>query len=361
MDAEAQARLLLVGAGVAVVLVAVGLILAGWYFSIYKPRHRTVLEADGISVNYLAMKRRMQYELFQSQVFQRSPQVLPEATFLGLRNELTLVSRAESELGVTATPEEIAAALRDKANVAADADEKTFADAYKRVLDASGLRDSEYRRLVTAEVLETKVREKFRQEAPPSIIQAKVEVIQAADEDAARLAIERINAGEPWPVVAQDLSQEADVATTGGVKDFAPQGAFHVAYDDFAFNSNIGQLSDPLNAGGATTYVVRVIDRQDLELKEEQKPAYVDRKYGDWLTATQAKMNIKRDWTPQAQSDALESVLDDIDPSRLQPPPGELPQQQPQLPIGGDDMAPPDMAPPDPAAPAEPPPPADGQ
>jgi parvulin-like peptidyl-prolyl isomerase len=305
----------------------------------------------------------MQYELFTNQVFQRSPQVLPEAAFISLRNELTLVTRAESELGITATPEEIATALRDKANVPAGADEKTFADAYKRVLDSSGLRDSEYRRLVTAEVLETKIRDKFTREAPPSIIQAKVEVIQAANEEDARRAIERINAGEPWPVVAQDLSQAADVATTGGVQDFAPQGGFNPAYDDFAFSSNIGQLSDPLSTGGATAYVVRVIDRQDLALKEEQKPAYVDRKYGDWLTDTQAKMDIKRDWTPEAQADALSSVLDDIDPARLQPPPVEVPQQQqPQLPAGDSEPAPPqDMAPQDPAAPPEQPPPADGQ
>jgi parvulin-like peptidyl-prolyl isomerase len=369
MDSERQARILLIGSVIGVLLIVAGIIAAGWYYSIYKPRHRTVLEADGIKVDYQAMKRRMKFEYFQSVTFQRNFQVLPETTYLNLLNELTLISRAESELGITASDEEISERLRSRIGVPADADEKTFGDRYRTTLEASGLKDKEYRRLVEAEVLQGKIQDKFRAEAPAVVLQSKVEVIAADSEEEARSAIARIRAGEDFGTVARAVSNESDVATTGGVKEFGPRGAFNAAYDDFAFNANIGDISEPLEGAGSSVYVVRVIDRQDLPLTEEQKPSYVNRLYGDWLTTTQAKMTIERDWDEEAQTDALISVLQDIPP---QDPAQQVPvQQQPQAPAPeapAPDAAAPDTGAPDAPAPeapasddAAPDAPADGQ
>lgn len=360
MDSERQARMLLIGSVVGVLLIVAGIIAAGWYFSVYKPRHRTVLEADGIKIDYQAMKRRMKFEYFQSVTFQRNFQVLPETTYLSLLNELTLISRAESELGITASEEEKSERLRARIGVPADADEKTFGDRYRTTLEASGLTDKEYKRLVEAEVLQTKIQDKFTAEAPAVVLQSKLEVIATESEEAALSAIARVRAGEDFGAVARELSNETDVATTGGVKEFGPRGSFNVAYDDFAFNANIGDISE-MHGAGSSIYVVRVVDRQDLPLTEEQKPAYVTRVYGDWLTTTQAKMDIKRDWDDEAQTDALLAVLEDVPeqaPVQQQPVP-----QQPEPDMPAPEAPAPDAPAPEAPAPGGPAPdaPADGQ
>lgn len=322
LDQEQQARFLLYGATAAVVLIAIALVGFGYYFSVIQPRNRTVLEADNVKVSYNAMVRRMEYEYFTSSVFQQQPSALPEATYLNLLNELTLVNRAESDLGVTLTPEEVDQELRRKVGVAQDADPATFADRYRTALKASGLTDNEYRRLARAEALETKVRDNLQLAAPASVPQARLEVIQVRDEDAARAAISRINGGEDFATVARELSTEADVETTGGVKEFAPEGSFNAVYDSYAFTSEVGKLSDPALAGpGGTFYIVRVAAREDRPLTEDQKPAYVSQAYAEWLTATQEMMNVQRDWEPDAQADALLKVLQNSDIARapLQP------------------------------------------
>ena len=73
LDSERSSRLLLIGGVVLVLLIAVGFVGFGYYNSVIKPRNRTVLEADGITVSYSAMERRMRYEADQHPDLHRDP------------------------------------------------------------------------------------------------------------------------------------------------------------------------------------------------------------------------------------------------------------------------------------------------
>src|SRR6266571_1723042 len=133
MDSERSSRLLLIGGVVLVLVIALGFVGFGYYNSVIKPRNRTVLEADGVKVSYSAMERRMRYEADQHPEFRQSVQtlvqVLPNSASQTLLNEITLISRAPSDLGVTVDDNEADAALRLKIGVSADADQRRFADA----------------------------------------------------------------------------------------------------------------------------------------------------------------------------------------------------------------------------------------
>jgi hypothetical protein len=155
LDSEQRARLLLISGVVAVLLIAGSFLAFGYWYSEIRPEGRTVLQADNTKVSFSAMKRRMEYEYFSNVAFQQNPNVVAEATYLNLLNQLTLLNRAESELGVTATEDEQQQRLRSQLGVATDADDQTFATRYKSALDASGLEDSEYRDLVKAQVPKT--------------------------------------------------------------------------------------------------------------------------------------------------------------------------------------------------------------
>ena len=147
MDSEQSARALLIGAVALIMIVAFGFILFGYWYSVIRPRNRTVLQADQITVSYTAMKRRMAYELFQSVALQQNARALPEITYQRLLEEATVINRAGVDLQITPTEDDIDKHLRGKVGVGAQADQKQFADALVRQLDTTGLHDDEYRRI----------------------------------------------------------------------------------------------------------------------------------------------------------------------------------------------------------------------
>jgi hypothetical protein len=322
LDSETTARLLIFGAVALVMLIAVGFLVFGYWYSVIRPRNRTVLAVDNITVSYTAMKRRMAYEFLNNTAYQSQNglQVLPQGTYQTLLNELTKVTQAESKLSVTLTDAEFDTALRQKIVVAASADQRTFADALRKELDTDGLSESELYELVRASALDAKIQDKFKAETPATVLQAQIEVISAQTQDAVQKAIDRINGGEDFAAVAKEVSTEPDVATTGGLHQYGPQGSFNAAYDDYAFSGAVGALSAPLSSGGSspTFYTVRVVDRSDQPVQDSEKPAIATKQLADWLKSTQDELEaagkIKTDWNQQAQSDALLSVINDAGP-----------------------------------------------
>ncbi len=149
LDSEQSARLLIFGVVALVVIVAAGFLVFGYWYSVVRPRNRTVLRVENISVSYTAMKRRMAYEFLTNTNYQTQTgvQILPEATYQTLLNELTEITQAEGKLGVTVDDATVDQQLRTRIGVAAAADQRTFADGLRKELEKTGLTESELRRL----------------------------------------------------------------------------------------------------------------------------------------------------------------------------------------------------------------------
>ncbi len=311
MDSEQSARLMIFGGTAIVLLAAVAFIVIGYYVSVIQPRGRTVLRVEEVTVSYSDMKRRMAYVYYGSQAFQNPQSVgsVPSVAYLNLLEELTLIARAESDLGVTVDDAEFEKALRAKVVVAEDADDAAFAEQYRRALAVSRLHEDEYRQVVRAEALGKKVQDKLNESTPAQVPQAKVEVIVVQERAEAEAVIARVAAGEAWADVARAVSLEGDVAQTGGVQEFGYEGALPAAYDMFAFSAPVGEVSTPLQdpSGDGPFYAVRVIERADMPLIDTQKTEFEAKQYGDWIEDTQAKMTIIDNWTTndKAQADAL--------------------------------------------------------
>jgi len=339
LDDEQRTRLLIIGGVVAILAFVFGLVLFGYWYSVVRPRGRTVLEVDGAKVSYTAMKRRMGYEYFQNVRYQQSQNAiaqLPRDAYNKLVDELTKVTQAEPRLGITASDDEVTKHLRDQIGVTQDADARVFADAFRRTLDTSGLHEDEYRRMMKAEVLDDKITEKFKAELPLAVQQAKLEVIQTTTKDDAQKAADRIKAGEDFAAVAKEVSKESDVQTTGGVHDYAPKGTtFPKAYDDYAFTAPVGQVSDPLSTSdNGPFYIVRVVDRSDQPVQESQKGQLASQKLAEWLQQTkddlQAHNKIIDKWDTKSQSDALLALSEELQPRIRQRQQQQQQQQQAQ-------------------------------
>src|SRR6185437_1252761 len=72
LDSERSSRLLLIGSVLLILVLAVGFILFGYWDTVIKPRHRTVLGAEGINVSYTAMKQQTAYDIQQNPTYLQS-------------------------------------------------------------------------------------------------------------------------------------------------------------------------------------------------------------------------------------------------------------------------------------------------
>ncbi len=326
LDSETSARLLLFGAVAVVVAIAAGFLIFGYWYTVILPRNRTVLQVADQKVSYTAMKRRMSYEFIQNTGYQSQEgfQLLASAAFQSQLNELTEITQAGPRLGISLDQSEFDQKLREKLAVAASADQRAFADAFRIALDKTGLTEAEFRSIARAEAFDKKILEKFKADAPGTALQAKLGVITTQTEDEARLAIQRIKDGEDFSEVAKTASNEPGAATTGGVKEYSPKGTLLRIYEEFAFSADIGAISEPLTTGDAASrvgadpsttvpyYVVKVIDRSDQPVTDAQKALIGGRNQRDWLKATQDEMladgTYKKDWDDQSQVDALTAI-----------------------------------------------------
>ena len=325
MDPEQSTRMLLIGAVIGIVALSLGIIGFGYWYSVVRPRNRTVLSVDGVTVSYASIKRRMAYELFQNPTYQQAPTTLATGVLQQLTNELTVIAKAESGLGITLSDDEFNARLQGAVGSSGSSDGRAFADALKRTLDSAGLTDAEFRRKTRAEALAQKISQKFQAELPATAMQAKVEVIATKEEADAKKAVDRVNAGEDWATVARAASAEPDVQTTGGLHDYAPQGTLDPAYDALAFSAAIGEVSQPLLADNGYYYVIRVVDRADKPVTDAQKPQLTSKAVNDWLSQQQAEMAISQDFDTASQNDALASAEASVFPKLIQQ---QIQQQQ---------------------------------
>ena len=308
VDPEQSTRVMLIGAVVGILVLAVGIIGFGYWYSVIRPRSRTVLQVENVKVSYTAMKRRMAYELLQNTSYQQAPTALPDAVVQTLTNEIIIDLKAESDQGITVTADEFNQKLTSSLGVAPNADSKTFADALKKQLDATGLTDAEYRRMIRAQLLATKLNAKFTAAVPATAAQAKVDVIETQTEADAQKAAQRVKAGEDWATVAKSLSTESNVATTGGIHDYAPQGTFDPGFDAQAFSAKVGEVTGPIAAPNGNFFVIRVEDRADKPVTDAQKPQMAQKAFSDWITKMQGELTIKQNFDATSQGNALADV-----------------------------------------------------
>ena len=317
MDSEQSARLLLFGITAAVLIAVAAFLVIGYYVSVIQPRGRTVLQVDDTKVSYSAMKRRVAHEYYTSPTYQnpQSVYVVPSVAYTNLVDELLLINRAETALGLTVDAAALDAEERLEIGVGADADEATYSDRYRSALSASHLKDSEFKRKIRAAVIEEKAKEKLNADTPAAVPQAKVEVIVTSELEKAQEALDRVRAGDEWGTVATELSLESDAATTGGLKDYDFETGIPAPYRSFAFSAPIGDISEPLQdpSGQGAYYVVRVVDRSDQPLTEQQKPDYQSGRYTEWLDEIRSQAVIVDKWTTddEAQASAAEPIIED--------------------------------------------------
>ena len=244
MDPERRNALALVAGIGAIVVLALGLVVYGYYTDRIAPAHGTVLTVGDRDFDVALLERRAKADFTEGKIKLDSDEVLA----IGIRQTLfniereELVRQAALAGNVTVTAEEIDNAIKARLRVPVNSPRERFAAFLQSELLRLGLPLEEYLELTRATLLEDKLRAQFLTTVPLSGEHADLRLIQFLNREKAEEGKQRLAAGETPAAVAARLSVHASRSTAGEI-GWTPRGALPNKVDEVAFSQPFG-LSD---------------------------------------------------------------------------------------------------------------------
>ncbi|GAB4441859.1 MAG: hypothetical protein Kow0031_23910 [Anaerolineae bacterium] len=167
-----------------------------------------------------------------------------------------------------------------------------------QVTDITGISEAQYRSYIRQNLIREKLRDALGEETPKTAQQANARHILVETEDEAKEVVARLEAGEDFAALAEELSLDTGSAANGGELGFAPQGRFVEAFDEAVFSLPIGQISDPIETQFGW-HIIEVLAREEMELTpadyaQEQRAAFAT-----WTSQARQNAQIEDLWTPE--------------------------------------------------------------
>ncbi len=292
LDAERRNQVLLVVLAAGVVIAALGIALFGYYQTNIAPKGEPVLQVEDRSFSLGYFERRARYEVRNGNTtLLASPENSPDR-LIDLVQQEELIRRGAREKGIILTEEDIDREIGRRRNVLPETDREAFAAAYRQAVRESGLATSDFRDLVAADLLESRLKQKFQDELPPTAEQVRYRMIEVATHEEAQAVLDRLNAGEDFAALAAEVSTDVSSKDKGGERPWAARGTQDQALEEVLFSLEPGQRSG-ITDTGAGAVIVEVLERQaDREVTAEQRLELADQAFEQWLEDLRARTRI---------------------------------------------------------------------
>ncbi len=158
-----------------------------------------------------------------------------------------------------------------------------------------GMSEQAFRGLLEMNVRRAKLQEVLAEEVPTAGEQIHARHILVETEDEAKEVLARLEAGEDFAALANELSQ--DTATEDGDLGWFPRGQMVTAFEEAAFALESGETSEPVE----TTFgwhIIQVLERDpdrpfDEDVLEQRKAAALS----EWLADQSQSDGVERYWS----------------------------------------------------------------
>lgn len=176
--------------------------------------------------------------------------------------------------------------------------ESAFQEDYQTLLDNYqqyiGLSEDQFRDIIADLVLRDKVFEEITKDVPNEEEQVWARHILVETEAEAQDVLARLESGEDFAALAQEVSIDSGTADNGGDLGWFGRGRMVPEFEDAAFALEPGEISQPV----ATAYgyhIIQVLDKgirpMDDNTYQQKKQAFFD----DWLAALRDAADIQED------------------------------------------------------------------
>ena len=311
-DSESANRRLIIGGVIAAILIAIGFIAFGWYQTQIRPLNKTVLRVEDVKFSLAHLERRMRLENEGNPFYISSLdnlRLLPGVVINQLTAEAAIL-KGGSEFDLTVNDEDIAGAVRVRGNLSPEVEATVFADEFRRQVEESGLKRSEYEQMLRASVMEEKVREHFQSLAAQEEPQVRASVIRVNAEDEADRALDLLAGGEDFI----DVAVLVDADPTSLELDWFPRaGSPQVVSDveDFLFDTEteVGSRSEIISAVGFF-FIAELLERDDAHsIDEDQLLLIAEREFTAWVVDLRERLDIEQDFSSEDATGAINDIF----------------------------------------------------
>jgi len=179
--------------------------------------------------------------------------------------------------------------------------DRDYADYLNILNEQAGLSEAEYRQIVRADMLVDKVRDHFADQVSTEAEQVNVSHIQVDTEQEAQAAVERLDAGEEFAIVASEVSTNTFTASNGGELGWLLEGdlasQFGPTVEEAAFSLSPGEYSQPISS--TIGYQIIMVNERGLRpLSEFRLQAQQQQAYVDWLQEARSAEGVEMLWDP---------------------------------------------------------------
>ena len=222
--------------------------------------------------------------------YREPPTPMPSPTM-----EPTLAAEITPTVALTATPEISPTATPTPMT------RERFEEAYTEYLttlrDVTDMSEAEYREMVKADLLREKTGELVAEQVPTSELQIRARHILVETTEEAEAVLERLEEGEDFAVIAEELSQDPGSAEEGGDLGWFPRGQMVPEFEEVAFSLSPGEISDVVE----TSFGSHIIMVEEIDEDRELDPVILERKRSDyfqaWLVDLEGRATIERYWS----------------------------------------------------------------
>ena len=181
---------------------------------------------------------------------------------------------------------------------------------YGNILDSMGLSASEYEAIVHRELLRDKFQEFLAGQVETTGLVAHLQIIQVETEEEAQAALARIEGGEEFAVVAQEVSTDTLTVDAGGDAGFVTPDQVAARYGEAVetavLTMPVGEIEIVESDG--VFYVVQVLER------DENGPLPAD-------VVAQLQNQALSDWLEERKADPNIEIERTLDPDQIPPDP----------------------------------------
>lgn len=187
-----------------VVVVILGILAIPWYQNYIAPFNRTIINVDGTEVS-------ARYFLDRSRLAESDPMTMLDA----LTNEMVIKIMAP-QYGIQVTEDDIDQTLRSIASGGSgDLSDIEFEEWYRQQLNDYQISNEMYREIVYLNLLTAQLNSYLVEHMSTVADQVHLHIIAVTDYEAAQDAFARIEAGEDFADVAEEVSIDASAADGG--------------------------------------------------------------------------------------------------------------------------------------------------
>lgn len=158
-------------------------------------------------------------------------------------------------------------------------------------LEGTGYTRNDLRDLIRRQMLKQKVYDAITADVATTSEQIWVRHILVPDLTIAEVVLERLNAGEDFAALAQELSQDEGSKNNGGQYDWFSRGTMVVPFEEVAFNLEIGEISEPVKTDYGY-HVIQLLGKEERPVVEDQLQNVKDQAYQDWLDQAKTEANV---------------------------------------------------------------------